>query len=396
MNEKYQYISSFINQIKDCFNNKESFHFFHLSHIDLDGYGCQFIVKNIFKDFKKENNISFYNSNCGNELKEILNTSFKDINLYLEKNKENKAFLLVSDLNLTEELIEKINIYLKKKRNRLKVLLLDHHLIEDSLLEKTIWYNSEKENCATVFVNKIFSKLFDSNQNNKLQSYLENLSNFVNISDIWIKNHKNFQKALFFSDCIFSESKIFPDIEELNSLNREYKLFLIEKVFSLLNQNKSIYFIEKRLIDFKKQFISSKNNFKVENKKILKDKNISIRLKLTKFVYFILKNTNKEIYKSKDWLKFKVFFNLGEMAPYVANYYFEDLIKNEVPYIDFIILISPKGTMSFRSIGDINVKDIAFQYFSGWWHKNASWGFLDLGILNTKDAIINLIVNTLK
>lgn len=395
MIKKTTYIDTYLNQLKSSFDNKNPINFFHLSHIDLDGYGSQFIVKNIFKHFNKENIIKFYNSNYGNELKEVLNIAFKDINLYLEKNKANEAFLLISDLNLTEELIDKINSYLKKKRNRVKILLLDHHLVDEDLLDKTVWYNSKKEFCATKFVNEVFSNLIKS-ENEKLSEYLTKLSNFINISDIWIKEHKSFQKALFFSDCVFSESRIFPDIEELKNTNRNYKLFLIEKIFSFINQNKSVYFIEKRLIDFKKQFIKTNDKFKVENKKLLNDKNISIKLKITKFVYSILKETNLDIYETKDWLKFKVFYNLWDMAPYIANYYFEDLIQNKVPKVDFIILVSPKGTLWFRSINEINVKDIAFNYFSGWWHKNASGWFIDLWILNTKESIVNLIVRKLK
>ncbi|EHD3994754.1 3'-to-5' oligoribonuclease B, partial [Campylobacter jejuni] len=34
---------------------------YHLSHTDLDGYACQFIVKFYFK------NVKFYNSNYGKE-----------------------------------------------------------------------------------------------------------------------------------------------------------------------------------------------------------------------------------------------------------------------------------------------------------------------------------------
>lgn len=35
---------------------------YHLSHTDLDGYGCQFIAKEFFK------NITFYNANYGREV----------------------------------------------------------------------------------------------------------------------------------------------------------------------------------------------------------------------------------------------------------------------------------------------------------------------------------------
>lgn len=36
---------------------------YHLSHTDLDGYGCQMVVKNYFES------VNFYNSNYGKEIK---------------------------------------------------------------------------------------------------------------------------------------------------------------------------------------------------------------------------------------------------------------------------------------------------------------------------------------
>jgi oligoribonuclease NrnB/cAMP/cGMP phosphodiesterase (DHH superfamily) len=36
---------------------------YHLSHIDLDGYGCQYLTNRCFESIK------FYNANYGNEIK---------------------------------------------------------------------------------------------------------------------------------------------------------------------------------------------------------------------------------------------------------------------------------------------------------------------------------------
>ncbi len=64
---------------------------FHLSHIDLDGYGCQFVSRHFFEQ------ITYYNANYGKEvsarLKEIINA--------LNKQNPQKALILVTDLNLT-------------------------------------------------------------------------------------------------------------------------------------------------------------------------------------------------------------------------------------------------------------------------------------------------------
>ncbi|EAK0670972.1 3'-to-5' oligoribonuclease B, partial [Campylobacter jejuni] len=64
---------------------------YHLSHTDLDGYACQFIVNFYFK------NVRFYNSNYGKEINENFNSIIGDI----EKDENfGKAIILITDLNL--------------------------------------------------------------------------------------------------------------------------------------------------------------------------------------------------------------------------------------------------------------------------------------------------------
>ena len=88
---------------------------FHLSHTDLDGYGCQFIAKEFFPHIK------FYNANYGKEVLVRLN-SILDYIIHSTQSTENllalkfgktpknsstkqttneKYLLLITDLNLT-------------------------------------------------------------------------------------------------------------------------------------------------------------------------------------------------------------------------------------------------------------------------------------------------------
>ena len=113
----------------------------HLSHTDLDGYGAQVITNHYFK------NVKFYNSNYGKEIDEkfdqILaqisdkNAAQTQLNLSGEQNasenrgegeaaKNNeKALILITDLNLT---VEQCEAYEKALANKnAKILLLDHH-----------------------------------------------------------------------------------------------------------------------------------------------------------------------------------------------------------------------------------------------------------------------------
>lgn len=63
--------------------------FFHISHNDLDGYGCQVFTRTLFKD------ITFFNVNYGEPitqaLQKVLETSVAG------------DVLLISDLNLNDD-----------------------------------------------------------------------------------------------------------------------------------------------------------------------------------------------------------------------------------------------------------------------------------------------------
>ena len=64
---------------------------FHISHTDLDGYGCQLITKEYFKEG------FFYNANYGLEVK----LSIKKVLEQVLEYKEDEILILISDLNLT-------------------------------------------------------------------------------------------------------------------------------------------------------------------------------------------------------------------------------------------------------------------------------------------------------
>lgn len=71
---------------------------FHISHTDLDGYGCQLITKEMLskEQFKKA---FFYNANYGTEVKLTIKKVLEEI----EDFKEEEIFFLISDLNLTTQ-----------------------------------------------------------------------------------------------------------------------------------------------------------------------------------------------------------------------------------------------------------------------------------------------------
>ena len=92
---------------------------YHLSHTDLDGYACQFVVNFYFK------NVVFFNSNYGREISDTFAMILSCIEKDLTHNPNEKFLVLISDLNLNLTQCEDFEKALQGKNA--KLLLLDHH-----------------------------------------------------------------------------------------------------------------------------------------------------------------------------------------------------------------------------------------------------------------------------
>mgnify|MGYP000187345386 CR=1 FL=1 len=118
---------------------------FHISHTDLDGYGCQLITNEYFK------NSFFYNANYGLEVKLSIKKALEQIAQF----KEDNILLLITDLNLTfqesKDLDSDIN-KLIQEGYKIKLQLLDHHISGKKSAEVFSWYFLDDKRCATKIV----------------------------------------------------------------------------------------------------------------------------------------------------------------------------------------------------------------------------------------------------
>ncbi len=111
----------------------------HLSHIDLDGYGCQYLTYRCGRDGK------FYNANYGAEIRARLDEIVLDIK---ESDfPDERPLILITDLNLSmrdaEWLDEQINFI------DAELLLLDHHISGEVSASKFDWYMLDISKSAT-------------------------------------------------------------------------------------------------------------------------------------------------------------------------------------------------------------------------------------------------------
>jgi len=149
----------------------------HLSHTDLDGYGCMMVSAHYFQS------ISFYNSNYGKEINECFN-QILDV---IQTASEQKHVILITDLNLTmdqaKEFEAKVNICDKE----IMLLLLDHHKSGQECADAFEWYYLDSNRCATKITYDFFSALYGADE--KLSTFV----NVVNAVDIWLENDPSFE-----------------------------------------------------------------------------------------------------------------------------------------------------------------------------------------------------------
>ena len=129
---------------------------YHLSHTDLDGYACQFLVAQCF------DTVHFQNSNYGDEITGRLKIFFDRI--LLDPSKE--ILLLITDLNLSvqqcraiEEQIEKLQSF--KPGIHIRVQLLDHHGSGEDAAKRFDWYYLDTSRSATKITYDWLRERFD-------------------------------------------------------------------------------------------------------------------------------------------------------------------------------------------------------------------------------------------
>ncbi len=126
---------------------------YHLSHIDLDGYGCQLVMS-----YTPYTMIS-YNANYGAEVLERLKEILEAI-----KSHKDDATILISDLNLYPDESRMLNKAVQDLCDRgrnINIILLDHHGSGEESAKKYEWYYLDTARCATKIVYDYALENFD-------------------------------------------------------------------------------------------------------------------------------------------------------------------------------------------------------------------------------------------
>ena len=323
---------------------------FHISHTDLDGYGCQLITKEYFKEG------FFYNANYGLEVK----LSIKKVLEQVLEYKEDEIIILISDLNLTfQEAKDLDNDVDKLLKNgyKIKLQLLDHHISGKKSAETFPWYYLDDKRCATKIVyDYMFEEYegFDCNTSD----WLKPLVDAINAVDIWLENEvKNFEFGKVLMSMIIK-------VREINNilfadLNRDFRCYLLKQAAKYLDEVDGHIKLDNDVHFMKKNFL------KLSNKDDTLD-NLSATYLVKTLVD--VKDDLTVIYKGHKGL---LTYCLGSIS-IPANAF---LRAN--PEYDFFIDINKKGNASFRADGKVDVSLMAAKLANGGGHINASGGKFD-------------------
>ena len=318
---------------------------YHLSHIDLDGYGCQYLTTKCF------DKIECYNANYGPEvtarIEEIIKKIEQDKFLYGDNI---EPLILISDLNLTT----KEGNWIEKEALRIgaKLQLLDHHATGASAAERFAWYSLDTSRCATLITYDWLQTHYAFDKENSLAHIVK----AINAIDIWVSNDALFEYGKVMLGMISGAREIGRILFPAN--DRAFKLSMIDAAKDLVDEKDAPIKLDDALHQIKKAFFKKEKNDTKDNL----------------VAYFVATLLTEE--KQRLTIKYKEYkgilgYNVGN-ASLIGN---ACMINN--PDYDFYMDVNFRGNFSLRSNNKMDVSKMAAHIGNGGGHPNASGGKID-------------------
>jgi oligoribonuclease NrnB/cAMP/cGMP phosphodiesterase (DHH superfamily) len=317
-------------------------HVYHLSHIDLDGYGCQYLSQQCF------DTIDCYNANYGPEVAARLGEIVKKIeqDMFLHGD-DVEALILITDLNLTT----KEGTWIEKEAVRIgaKLQLLDHHATGASAAERFAWYKLDTTRSATLITYDWLQQHYDFDKTNDLTTIVK----AINAIDIWLSD-----------DALFEYGKVMLGMisgaREVNRIlfpaeDRAFKLSLIEAAKQRVSDEDAPIQLDDDLHQIKKAFFRQTENNTKDNL----------------VAYYVTKLLTKDRQRlTIDYKGYKgiLGYNVGNTS-IIGN---ACMVENDD--YDFYMDINFRGHFSLRSNNKLDVSQMASHIGNGGGHPNASGG----------------------
>ncbi len=317
---------------------------YHLSHIDLDGYGCQYLTTACFES------INCYNANYGAEVTARIEEIIEDIKA---EEFDGAKLILVTDLNLTTKecrSLEKDAVSVGAN-----IVLLDHHITGQSASENFPWYHLDETKSATKITYEWLRKEFGFDYIGEYEKIVE----AINAIDIWLEDSEYFAYGKVLLGMISGAKEVnrvlFPDED------RRYKLTLIDFAREIL-QN---YPLKDAPIILDDSLHSNKKEFFIEQKNDTKDNLVA------EYMTKLLSKNKEQMTINYKGYKGILGYNIGNTS-LIGNAF---LVAN--PDYDFYMDVNSRGTFSLRSNNKMDVSLMAQEIGNGGGHPNASGGKIE-------------------
>ena len=318
---------------------------YHLSHIDLDGYSCQLVMREAYE------NIQFYNANYGAEVGERLHEILDAI-----KKRKEDASILITDLNLTMDEskwltkeVQRLNDFEKLKIN---LQLLDHHGSGQDSADKFDWYFLDTTRSATQITFDYVNEHFELSSESA--TWIKPYVAIVDAVDLW---HQEKHDAFEYGKVCM---RLVTETRELNRVmfandDRAYKHALLFEAAQLLPLDNSNILLDETIHSLKKNYFKKEDDDTLDNLATAFIVELLGKAKADKTIY----------YKGyKGYLSYA----LGNTS-IIGNAFLTSFDE-----YDFIVDVGPRGTMSLRANNKVDVSLIAKEWAGGGGHPNASGG----------------------
>ena len=314
----------------------------HLSHIDLDGYSCQLVMR--YTPYEIFN----YNANYGAEVKQKLELILENIT----KSKSSSR-ILITDLNLTSDESRWLNNEVKKLndyKQDIELTLLDHHGSGEDSANKYKWYYLDTARCATKITYDHAKEHFELDE----PEWMNKFVNIVNAVDLWKQDEKdNFEYGKV---CM----RLVNETRELNKvmfaeIDNNYKLSLLLEATKYIDEENAPIVLDEKIHLIKKGFFKE-------------DKNDTLDNLATKFIVKLLGDARSE--KTIYYKGYRGFLSYGVGNTSIVGNGF----LTAYPEYDFIVDVSFRGAMSLRANNQVSVAQISKEWANGGGHPNAAGG----------------------
>ena len=316
--------------------------FYHLSHIDLDGYSCQLVMA------QTPHTMISYNANYGAEVMERLEEIIDTV-----KKIKQTATILISDLNLYPEEAKWLHHEVKKLNEGgwdITITLLDHHGSGKDTAALYDWYFLDTQRCAT----KIVYEYAIENYGLESGGWLEEFVKVVNAVDLW--KQEEVEDFEYGKVCM----RLISDAKELSRVmfsaeDRAYKLAMLEQAAQMRDLPNANIVLDEALHKMKKDFFKDGIDNTLDNLS-------------TKYIVELLgtKRSTMTIYY-KGWRGF-LSYGLGNTS-IIGNGF-----VTAFPDFDFIVDVGTRGTLSIRGHDQVDVAMMAGEWVGGGGHPNAAGG----------------------